>query len=443
MQDCSKTKRIPWEEARRILKSLPIKEEILTSLDRIIKRTTRREVFELDYQYGDLIVDDGRFVAPCGNSECDSCKELLKSTSYSFIPLSFIATESLEIFIHYYQNGERSAPLRIMKAGEVFGVFEVLDSILGVKASKPSWSFSAGSRSIHVIAPLGNRNVPEWIRMIVDRQITWTKDRPEWLLVKESTGPNWTTKIIVLPKEVVEVVKEIKTTDRLFEFLLETGWVQSSSLRNFVTDEATLREVLGSAISKERAPLGELYHYATLQHLLSLSKGTVPSFVSSRTLTEPSGPFGEFCRILSSALKEEFEYEPIVMQPFHIDAGSRGFYSLRCPSMPGPNPADVNTYASVVSSFRNVLDRLTTDPWTALAKNSNFFVKNCKFERYPRIERVENLNPGNLIPGEKSTSKMYFNAPFFVAGVEFGVTESAVHSGKIQRKAIAGLVRAA
>lgn len=202
-----------------------------------------------------------------------------------------------------------------------------------------------------------------------------------------------------------------------------------------MVDDAYLREVVGSEIAREPAPLGEIYHYATLRHLLSLSKGDIPSFVSAGTLAEPSGPFMDFCQLLGAVLAEntEFNYHPIIMQPSHVGNGTRAYYSLRCPSMPGPNPESVNTYAAVVSAFRNVLDRLLVDPWPTLAGNTRFFVRDCDFSNYPGIHKSASLMSENLVSGGKTETEIYFDSPFFVAGAEFCVSEKFSQNKKIEK----------
>jgi hypothetical protein len=423
---CNKTTKTAWDEARTLLKAVGTSDEILTSLDQVVQRTKSRAVFVADYCYSDLIVDRGRFVAPCHRTACDSCAELVQATAYSCIPLTFLASQSVEIFIDYSGPDERSAPLRMMRPGETFGVFEILDLILSKEVVEPIWSVAAGARSIHVIAPLGNRSLPQWIRTKIGRQVTWTKKSPHWQLVKESANSNWTTKVVILPGDVIQ---KIRQSDRFFEFLLATGWVQSRSLRNSMVDDANLRGIVGAEVASEPAPLGELYHYATLRHLLSLSKGSLPSFVSSNTLKEPSGPFEEFCAILSDALEKntDFTYEPLVMQPSHVEPGSRSYYSMRCPSMPGPSPEGVNTYAMVVSALRNVLDRLKTEPWSSLASTTRFFVKECDFAKYPGIYKADKLKAESFLLPSKAAAEIYFDSPFFVAGVELCV---AVHESR-------------
>lgn len=425
METCTRTKRVRWEEVRTLLKPLPLEDEILVSLDQVISRTKTREVFCVEYGYSDLIVNKGRFLAPCGNSNCQSCADLVQSSAYSCIPLAIVISESVEVFIDYSGVEERTAPLRIMQPGEVFGVFEVLDFILGEGVVEPIWSLSAGARSIHIIAPLGNRSLPQWLRTRLGRQIIWTKKSPHWQLVKETTDSGWQTRMVVLPREVIQ---KIRKTDRLFEFLLETGWTQSRSLRNSMVDDAHLRGIVGSEVAKEPAPLGELYHYATLRHLLSLSKGSAPCFVSASTIPAASGPFDQFCSVLGNALADntDFAYEPVIMQPSHVGSGSKAYYSLRCPSMPGPRPENVNTYAAVASSFRNVLDRLRVEPWPSLASSARFFVRDCDFANYPGIFKTESLKSENFMRSTTKDQKMiYFDSPFFVAGVEFSVVGEA------------------
>lgn len=117
--------------------------------------------FEATYRYGELILDSGRFQAPCSRRDCEGCAQLLAETSYSGTPLAVVLSKSAEVFIDepWDAKNPRLMPLRLFQTGGMFGVFEVLDRLLGTPAIDPIWSVSAGSRSIWIIAPLGDDRI--------------------------------------------------------------------------------------------------------------------------------------------------------------------------------------------------------------------------------------------------------------------------------------------
>ena len=110
------------------------------------------DVYELRYPYGALIVDKSQFRAPCGkdSQNCPDCSKVLREASYSHIPLAAVVGGAAEVFLEESRNGTTmSIPLRLLRAGDVFGVFESLEvDASKTKGRTPQWRVSAGARPV-------------------------------------------------------------------------------------------------------------------------------------------------------------------------------------------------------------------------------------------------------------------------------------------------------
>src|SRR5215204_5555246 len=129
-------KRVLWTEIRPALLEQGAAPTLVRAVDHLLATAMRDEplsVFVARYPYGELIVDRGEFRPPCarghgqGQTSCAACRELLKEVQYSAIPLSLPMDKPVEVFLDLKWDPKepRMAPLRLIRPGEPFGVFEV------------------------------------------------------------------------------------------------------------------------------------------------------------------------------------------------------------------------------------------------------------------------------------------------------------------------------
>jgi len=107
-------------------------------------------LYRAEYEYGSLIVNQGKFVPPaCDQGEdCATCKNLKAATENSPIPLAVILENSVEVFLDSWTKEDpRHSPLRLIPAGEMFGTFETLDLLLGIPSPRPPIRSSMGPTS--------------------------------------------------------------------------------------------------------------------------------------------------------------------------------------------------------------------------------------------------------------------------------------------------------
>jgi hypothetical protein len=366
-----------------------------------------------------------------------------------------------EVYLDYpwdFQDGRR-APLGVLGKGELYGVFEVLDVLLGIQQSAPLWNVSSGVRSVWVMAPLGNANL---LRTLLGEGRVWNDHSPHWQLIQAVTRnrTDWKTRIVLLPQLTEEVISSGNGRS-LFRTLLQVGWKQSAALRHVAVEDARLHERLKDRLRSAGGPLGELYQFATIKHWINILKGDSPLYQPLHRFDEEGGPFSEFASSLSGALVEnssklKFKYTPVLLRPGYLkEKGDVGYYSFRCPSLLGPKMPAVKTYSQLPSDFAVMIKEIKEE-WAHKLKPPilKYFVQpprtgselhtwadpppgrgpispsrtSQEFDQSPKRTRsawedfgvfyADDLAEDDLVPasnGEKVN--LYWGSPFFVSGV--------------------------
>src|SRR5262249_33486998 len=132
-----------------------INKDFAEALERACAETTKKRgpslrFYIAKYPYASCIVDRGRFRPPCNHRSCDDCSRLLEECSYSHIPLAAILTNSVEVSLDGVASGAHSSSavsdstgtvmLRVLRKGDLFGVFETLHTLLRENEAPPPWS---------------------------------------------------------------------------------------------------------------------------------------------------------------------------------------------------------------------------------------------------------------------------------------------------------------
>lgn len=433
---CSATKALMFSQVERFLG--PISPKILEALKRVCGDELAKTplFYSAEYRYGDLIVREGKFVPPCGtHCSCAECKELVQSASYSHIPLAVITANSVEVFAGETRASKqgKTVPLRILAAGEMFGAFETLDYLLGVKQAPPQYSVSSGARSVWIIAPLGDVRLPKHLKEEAGTDVDWEPTEAHWSLVQTATkqAAKWKTSVIVFSETFVRLLKENDLSGSAFrQLLLETGWQQSSSLRHTAAKNAYLRTWFLEGPAKTiPTPLGELYQFATICHLLSIAEGDYPAYQPIGISEQALGPFETFEPLLEKALSalklkvpQAQHYYPVVLQPGHLSAQhSVGYYSFRCPSLLGPTALEVTNFSDTVGPIARTIQSLCEsktghaidlDKTLFYAQAGRFDLKRPD-SKLPWKELYSHVNHGF----QPSRKNVYTDSPFLVAGV--------------------------
>ena len=132
-----------WSEALTLIEAVnkPLADD-LKSAKRHFEASN--ETFWLArYPYGDLLVEDGKFMLPSAVITRANSAEI---PHYSSTPLVLVLEKSVEVFFNvpYDHEKRQLVPLRLIRAGEMFGVFEAADRLVGIPPVNADYSISSG-----------------------------------------------------------------------------------------------------------------------------------------------------------------------------------------------------------------------------------------------------------------------------------------------------------
>jgi hypothetical protein len=172
-----------------------------------------------------------------------------------------------------------------------------------------------------------------------------------------------------------------------------------------------------------RAPQGELFQYATVKHLLAMAEGLASVYRVSDGGETDAGPFRQFSSYLRSALERmHLAYQPVIMQPGQLEKdGAVGYYSLRCPSLPGPKPPKhKDSFADIASSYRHVLKEIEGTLDRPLSdEHLTFYVKPTtdKTNMPTGVLSSADLPMADFFPGQKTKQidSIFLSSPFLLA----------------------------
>jgi hypothetical protein len=234
----------------------------------------------------------------------------------------------VEVYLDY-KSQHRTAPLRLLRKGGLFGVFETLDAATDGKPTLcPPWNVSAGARSVVIIAPVSNDDLlsplARTLKVNMD-DIPWGEMKYDnWAFIRHLARLrkcDWHTYLLVFPRNWI-VGDGVKSKD-LLNCVFKLGWQQSRYLR-----DSAVQEAVGSPSRTTR-----LHYHQTMLHLLAVARGDVPAFEPVVSPRLEAGPFCDAINILGQVITD---YTPVILQPCHLSkAGSVGYYSVSLPSIPG------------------------------------------------------------------------------------------------------------
>lgn len=348
-------RRVSWAEVSEEVRlaNLDLWEKLDHAMRKLEDRKEQPYFFVATYPYGELLVKEGLFTLPGEPQALDASGEIRRSLSYSPIPLCLVLDKCVEVFVErdagyacpdeeLRSEAKRNAPLRVIRRGEMFGVFETLDTVIeGGRQRRPSWSVSSGARTVIVLTQRGNKEMIGKLRSALGAYVPEGKERGDWELIrsvndsKKFAGRRWEVRVLIFPSWITNKEDDLVLLQNIIH---RSGWLQMIPIRDYLVEEADVAEFYIRDGASSKAKDGhELYHYFTVRHLLALSKGDLPSLNVACTEEEQAGPFAQFQRELIAT--GMMKYFPAILQPVSLSEETKiGFYSVSKPTLLAPVP---------------------------------------------------------------------------------------------------------
>lgn len=428
------SKKVSWSDVYSAVHAVNkgLAEQLQQAIGAKKQKTKEPKLFTATYRYGESLVTNGQLSPPC--NQCAVCKELAQASCN--IPLTFVLDKYVEVYINSPDG--RDIPLRLLRPGELFGLFETLDTLVRL-SPEPPWSVSAGVRSVKVLYPLGNP-LRKKIRLMFNRSIDPKEEVQEFIrLAAEKMGQQWSLSILIFPDAWLKEILTPELTNEVFRM----GWLQSENLRKRLLDDFFIAATSLTAIHKGGTNVGQLYRYATIRQLLLIAKGEAPAFQLTVQGEALLGPFDSFQRFLIDlALNEHF---PVVLHARELTSPKAvGYYSLRQPSLLYPiheAPDDkwlqrLNELVETLDNIRSNNSAFDISGWTYLSgekdrvkpkgdKPLQFSYETLQFSyetQGPEPQTGQIMNPSTLKEeflrdSGKTHLSLYTGHPFFKACV--------------------------
>lgn len=405
-------RKLNWEELDELLRPI---DPALSDAFLAVKKSLggHREAppfYSVKYAYGSVIIGPEEstgssrlLLKPCSNATtCPDCTELLDLCGEQ-LPLGIVLTRSAEVYLEFESSGQSApfppfVPLRILRPGDTFGVFELLDEIAcSTKANRPraQWKVSSGTRSLYISAPLGNEAIPRKVlKLLKDQNVgykIWSKqpshlkakfDEDAWEFIKavaaigaadggmKSGVEGWNCEILLIPVRWLHTIRASTSTmsaaSRLFLHLYGVGWEQSLHLRQYPADLPQVSGILAAFPRKGQVQvwkdLQQGYIHRTLLHIEAIARGDLPGFTPVSSHNE-GGPFTELIQYMKKSglydlvgLRDHFPY---LLQAYQGLKGTVApsnilYYSLHRPALLGPISHEEDKRATMITIHRGL-----------------------------------------------------------------------------------------
>ena len=317
---------VPWAVAKKAIEK--VDSALAEQLDKyrgmqLASQQTAMSNYIVDYPYGAPIVANGTPVFPDNSIAMDA---FIVSGG---LPIGVILENSCEIF--EFVAGEKSsieAPDTILMSGELIGLFETMDWIVGVLNPIPAtWNIRSGVSSIYSSITFnteGNQNrlskhFGEYIDLTAFKKAKTFVDQLKFLSTYEQLRRSWTTKILYFSSEWIAPLRDTNCNSeaiKLRDMLLSRAWRNIQRL--LYRDASSLQKRLHA---DSRGDFAEDAG-ALIKRVRDVVEGRQPCYVPMTT-DSPLGPFGEITKILDIVTEERW-----VLVPTYLPSGGTGYMKV-------------------------------------------------------------------------------------------------------------------
>lgn len=374
--------KLHWREVRD--RVFAVNEKLATLIDEI-NPTNDLGFYRIAYPYGASIVQRGHFhvVTEQGHysalNAATIADDLKTDLNYRSIPLCLLLRKNCEVFI---EDDQRIVPMRLLRPGELFGVFEILDRV-EAEASANVTNVSAGARSAFMLAKisdsLAHRRLSTALNMEcpIPKSFTDHSDVFETIMQHPKYSNEWQMELLCFSKEWFTSQPKNFAWSDFMRYLSDVGWAQSHYWRT-ATTMGLLWKTLNIAIQARNVrPRNRLID--TIKHLIFIISGAVPGFAPAQD--EDSLPL----KILQKVYVETYglkSHAPIIMAPEYFSSQKSSdalYYSLSHPTLIESSLDQAVKKITVIEDLRTL--KVLIECWQAYSEYNKLTVSKQLFKQ--------------------------------------------------------------
>jgi len=316
--------RLSWKDIRADVATI---NKNLFDIIEEINPSEQYSLYKACYSFGTKIVDKGKFCLPNQESDFDT---ISRELNYTAIPLALILNKSCEVFI---ENKLQIISLNLLSAGQLFGLFEVLEKQTNTESKQPPWSITAGARSIFMLPKITDMNAHRRImrEYKVQSQPPQSLDEHWQIFTKIAQHTDakhpWSCEILFFSAAWLFKQPDNILWSKFNRYLYSQAWIESAYLRN-KTVLNLLWEILASSLNSQNLKL-KPYLMQIIKQLAAISYGFASGY-------QPAGKNEMVAPI--AAIEDAYikvydlkEYLPIIMHTSNLSEQAQQstyYYSL-------------------------------------------------------------------------------------------------------------------
>lgn len=321
-----------WQDVREdVAKVNPELTKVIDNMDPGKEYT----LFRARYPYGEIILDEGKFLLPLSNGNVVSIHDPLipKNTRAKLDynrsnPAGIMLQNSAELFMRV---NEHVIPFAMLRPGKIFGLWRALDPKLSYH-QEHVWSLCSGARSLLMMPKISDAISHRRLQ----REYGVRHARPknlydQWQLFTElANKPHfpqpWHNEVLFFSKTWFEE-KDDDAWIRFHHFLLRQAWYGAYFWRNQFIWDFTFSRAQANRNLKPNPYLAD-----TAKHLLAIGEGPAPGFRVA--VDDSAAPISSLQQIYLDSYQLK-NYAPLFMHLEHFDMYNCEhpvYYSLQFPT---------------------------------------------------------------------------------------------------------------
>lgn len=319
-----------WEDIRDEVKSVNL--DLVAVID-AINLNEEVKFCKVNYPFGTAIFEDGVLFIPDNENNFVPVSDLIISSELKEFfdngqnPFGMVLTKSIS---NSFEGESQFIPLTVFYPGQFFGLWEIFDAEHSL-LNKTQWNLYSGSRSIFSTTKISNQKKYQQAKRKFDLKAKQPESlKDHFFLFKELVNHpyfscNWSTTVLFFSKHIKKQITKKGEWQELQNFFLKYAWKQSMVWRFDTMTRATWGQI--ASLLKEKSIKNFGFQLGVLKHIITISLGALPCFVSSDP-GDVTAPLGLIRKILIDEYGVEFY--PTIMVSAHLskDGYHNGYYSI-------------------------------------------------------------------------------------------------------------------